>query len=43
VWWGARDHLALSDPGPDQLGLFMMALLALAGRRFAHLPGPPTA
>jgi hypothetical protein len=38
VWAGARAHLALVDPGPDHLRLFMMALLALAGRRFVHLP-----
>lgn len=37
VWQEARAHLALADPEPDHLRLFLMALLPLAGRRFAHL------
>jgi hypothetical protein len=37
LWAGARAQLALADPGPDHLRLFLMALLPLAGRRFAHL------
>lgn len=40
IWAGARAHLMLADPGPDHLRPFMMALLALASRRFVHLPGP---
>jgi hypothetical protein len=43
LWAGARAQLTLGDPGPDQLRAFMMALLALASRRFVHLPGPAPA
>jgi hypothetical protein len=39
LWRQARAHLSLSDPGPDHLRLFLMALLPLAERRFAHLRG----
>jgi hypothetical protein len=39
VWLEARAHVTLADPGPDHLRLFLMALLPLAGRRFAHLGG----
>ncbi|HET8643859.1 MAG TPA: hypothetical protein VFO85_00120 [Vicinamibacteria bacterium] len=37
LWAGARAQLALSDPDPDQLRVFLMALLPLASRRFVHL------
>jgi hypothetical protein len=37
LWAGARAQLALSDPQPDDLRLFLMALLPLASRRFVHL------
>jgi hypothetical protein len=40
TWREARPHLALAQPGPDHLRMFLMALLPLAGRRFAHLGGP---
>jgi hypothetical protein len=40
VWSGARAQLALVDPEPDQLRLFLMALLPMASRRFVHLRGP---
>jgi hypothetical protein len=43
VWAAARAQLALGDPGPDHLRVFMTALLALASRRFAHLQGPAPA
>ena len=37
LWSGARAQLELANPQPDHLRLFLMALLPLAGRRFAHL------
>jgi len=43
VWAGARAQLALADPGPDELRVFLMALLPMAGRRFAHLRGGASA
>jgi hypothetical protein len=43
VWAGARAHLGQADPQPDDLRLFLVALLRLAGRRFAHLGGPAPA
>jgi hypothetical protein len=43
MWAGARAQLTLADPGPDHLRPFMMSLLALASRRFVHLPGPAPA
>jgi hypothetical protein len=39
IWREARGHLAQATPGPDHLRQFLMALLPLAGRRFAHLGG----
>lgn len=37
LWADARAQLALADPDPDHLRVFLMALLPLASRRFVHL------